>query len=82
MEKRVDVRLKTHWEMIGHKPGAENLISQPNFHSVTVFDENLVAVQMKRLSVEYNKPNYKGLAVLDLSKLLMYDFFTVMSKKN
>jgi len=29
---------------------------------------------MKRLNVLYNKPLYLGFAVLDLSKLKMYDF--------
>ncbi|KAK9751738.1 Recombination endonuclease VII [Popillia japonica] len=34
-----------------------------------------IAIQMERLKVLYNKPTYIGFAVLDLSKLLMYDFY-------
>ena len=39
--KRVDVRLVNKWE---GRYGAEALISKPNFHSSTIFTENLVAV--------------------------------------
>lgn len=81
VEKRVDVRLVCRWERHGKKRGAEHFISQPNFHSIAIFDSELAAVQMKRLSVEYNKPNYIGAAVLDLSKCLMYDFFYNYLKK-
>ena len=81
VEKRVNVSLITKWERSGKKRGAESLISQPNFHSITIFNENFVAVQLKKLSIEYNKPNYIGAAVLDLSKCLMYDFFYNYLKK-
>lgn len=74
VEKRTDVRLLTHWENLGNKFGANTLISKPNFHSSSIFDENLVAIQMNRLSITYNKPIYVGFCVLELSKTLMYDF--------
>lgn len=74
VDKRTDVRLITHWENIGKKIGANALISRPNFHSHSIFSENLVAIQMNKLNVTYNKPIYVGFCILDLSKTLMYDF--------
>ena len=54
--------------------GAETLIAKPNFHSCTIFEENLVAVQMLRSEIFIRKPMYIGLTVLDLSKTLVYRF--------
>ncbi|XP_051176794.1 uncharacterized protein LOC127291636 [Leptopilina boulardi] len=67
----MDVKLVTKWE---GRYGAEALISKPNFHSRTIFNENLVAVELKKIEVFMNKPLYIGLSVLDISKTLMYDF--------
>ena len=39
----------------------------------TIFDENLIAVHMKRTMLYFNKPVYLGRSILDLSKSLMHD---------
>ena len=39
-----------------------------------IFDENLIAVHLKKTKLYFNKPVYFGLEILDLSKSLMYDF--------
>lgn len=72
--KRKDIKLLTHWENIAQKFGASNLINRPNFHSSSIFSENLVAIQMNRVQITLNKPIYVGFSVLELSKSLMYDF--------
>ena len=41
---------------------------------VWIFDENLIAVHMKKTKLYFNKPIYLGMSILDLSKSLMYDF--------
>ena len=68
IEKRVHVRLVTN------KKRAVKLASKPNFIRKTIFDENLIAIHMKRTKSEYNKPIYLGMCILDLSKTLMYEF--------
>ncbi|XP_072383783.1 uncharacterized protein [Diabrotica undecimpunctata] len=54
--------------------GAKNFIASSRFHSRTIFSENLVAIELKKSEVCFNKPLYIGAAILDISKLCMYDF--------
>lgn len=82
VEKRVNVKLVNHWDSLGKRLGANSLISKPEFHSVTVFSENLIAVQLNKVRVFYDKPIYLGFCVLDISKTLMYDFhYNYIQKK-
>ena len=47
-----------------------------------VFNDKLVGVHRHKTAVVLNKPIYVGAAILDLSKLLMYDFhYNTMKKK-
>ena len=68
IRNRVDVKLGNN------RGAAEKLSAKPNFKHCTIFDENLVAIQMTRTKLTFNKPVYCGMAILDLSKTLMYDF--------
>ena len=69
VRRRQDIRLVTN------KKKAEKLISQPHFKHFHIFTEDLTAVSMSKTKVELNKPVHIGMAVLELSKLLMYKFF-------
>ena len=51
------------------------LVSEPNYHETKHFSENLIATEMKKAKVIMNKPSYLGLAILDMSKILMYEFW-------
>lgn len=84
-ENRVDVRLVNKWQDNENTTKkhccAEELIARPNFHSSTIFCENLVAIQMSREKVILDKPIYIGFSVLELSKSHMYDFHYSIMKK-
>ena len=67
VDKRRDIKLKSERK-------AENFVKRPNFISRTIFDKDLIACHMKKLKVKQNKPIYVGFTILELSKLLMYDF--------
>lgn len=71
LRSRVDIKLKSDWE---GRQGARMLISRPNFKRFTIFDEDLVAIELKRTNILMNKPIAIGLAILDISKVVMYDF--------
>lgn len=53
----------------------ETLCSNPLFESFKIVNENLAIVFIKKEIVVYNKPISIGFAVLELSKLMNYDFF-------
>ena len=47
---------------------------KPNFKSGTLFGKNLMRCEMGKIKVVMNKPVYVGQAILDLSKIVMYEF--------
>jgi hypothetical protein len=68
VRNRVDVKL------VMNKKALNKLVKKANFKNINIFDENLVAVHMKKATVKLNKPIYLGMSILDLSKTLMYQF--------
>jgi hypothetical protein len=76
IENHVDIRL------VCNEKEAFKLAAKTNYDRFTIFDENLIAVHMKRTKLVYNKPIYLGMCILDLSKTLMYDFnYNYIKKK-
>ena len=49
------------------------LASEPNYHSTKYISKNLLIMEMKKVEVKINKPVYIGQAVLDISKIRMYE---------
>ena len=52
----------------------KRLVSEPNYHSHKNFSEHLMAIEMKKVRVKMTKPLYLGTSILDISKILMYEF--------
>ncbi|KAL6416964.1 hypothetical protein ACFW04_014758 [Cataglyphis niger] len=55
VRNHVDVKLLTKWD---GRYGAEAMIAKPNFQSRSIFSENLVAVELRKLEIKFNKPIY------------------------
>ena len=69
IRNRVDVKL------VNTKEKLRKLVAKPNLRSPPkIFSENLVSVHMRKTSLLMNKPVYLGMCILDLSKIIMYDF--------
>ena len=51
------------------------LVSEPNYHTMELTDDNLAIIEMRKAQVKMNKPIYLGLSILDLSKITMYEFW-------
>ena len=50
------------------------MVMKPNFKSGVLFGENLMGCEMGKIKVVMNKPVYLNQAILDLSKIVMYEF--------
>ena len=66
---RVDVRL------VSEREKALRLVVKATYKQHTIYDESLVGIHMRLSKVKLDKPSYVGVAILDISKILMYDFF-------
>ena len=69
LRKRVSVKL------VNNEKDYVKYISRPTFVSQKILDKNFVAIDKVKPVLLLNKPIYVGFGVLDLSKLLMYDWY-------
>ena len=51
------------------------LVSEPNYHTMKLIDNNLAIIEMREVKVKMNKPIYLGLSILGISKITMYEFW-------
>ena len=51
------------------------MVSEPNYHTINLISEDLSIIKMKKTKVKMNKPIYLGLSILEISKILMYEFW-------
>ena len=68
IRKHRNVKLVTTEEKYLHT------VTCPNFKSGVLFGENLMGCEMGKIKVVMNKLVYLGQAILDLSKIVMYEF--------
>ena len=66
--KRMNVKL------INGKKKHQKCVNKPNFISHKLFDKNFVAIHCAKTILTLNKPIYVGFCILELSKLLTYQF--------
>ena len=69
IRKHRDIKLVTT-----DKKGSK-LVSEPNYHTINLISEDLSIIEMKKTKVKMNKPIYLGLSILEISKILMYEFW-------
>ena len=69
IRKHRDIKLLTTDEK------RSKLVSEPNYHTIKLISEDLSIIEMKKTKVKMNKPIYLGLSILEISKILMYEFW-------
>ena len=75
VRKHRDIKLvKTY-----HK--RNKLVSEPNYHTMKLISENLSIIELKKVKVKMKKPIYLGLSILEISKIIMYEFWYDYVKK-
>ena len=51
------------------------MVFKPNYHTTKTFLKSLSAIEMRKRQIPINKPVYSGLSILEISKLMMYEFW-------
>ena len=69
-----NIRNRVNIKLVNNEKQAEKLSAKPNYKHCNIFSEDLVAIHMKKTKLDFDKPVYLGMCILDLSKTLMYDF--------
>ena len=69
VKNRVDIKL------VNDRKKALKLVAKPTYKQHTIYSEDLVGVQIRLSEVKLDKPSYVGVAILDISKILLYEFF-------
>ena len=70
-----NIRNRNDIELVNNPERLRHLQSNPRHLGNKRFEDYLTAVKMKRTSIKFNKPIFIGATVLEISKLLMYDFY-------
>ena len=70
-----NVRKHRDLKLVKSDKKRNKLVSEPNFHTMKLIDNNLTIIEMKNVKVKMNKPIYLGLIILDISKITMYEFW-------
>jgi hypothetical protein len=77
-----NVRKRIKFDLVHNKKKFLKLVNDPSFERYNVISDTMVGVHRKKTNVRFDKPIYVGIAILDLNKHIMYDFYyNVMKKK-
>ena len=75
-----NIRKHRNIRLVTNRESYLKTVMKPNFKSGVLFGENLMGCEMGKIKVVMNKPIYLGQAILDLSKIVMYEFHYVYMK--
>ena len=64
-------------KLVTSDKGRKRLVSEPYYHSHKNFSDHLMAIEIKHTRVKMTKPLYLGMSKLDISKILMYEFWQI-----
>ena len=67
-KKMENIRKHRDIKLVTTDKRRNKLVSEPNYHTMNYIE------QMNKTKVKMNKPIYLGLSILEISKLLMYEF--------
>ena len=70
-----NVRKHRNVKLVKTDKKRNRLVSESNYHTMKLIDDNLVIIEMKKVKVKMNKPIYLGLSILELSKIIVYEFW-------
>ena len=69
-----NIRKHRDIKLVNNKEAYLKAVMKPNFKSGTLFGPSLMGCEMGKIKVVMNKPVYLGQAILDYSKIVIYEF--------
>ena len=69
-----NIRKHRNIKLVTTNKKRSKLVSEPNLE-LNLISENLSIIEMKKTKIKMNKPNYLGLSILEISKILIYEFW-------
>ena len=70
-----NIRKHRNIKLVTTDKKVSELVSEPNYHTMNYISKDLSIIEMKKTKIKMNKPIYLGLSILDISKILMYEFW-------
>ena len=70
-----NVRKHRDIEFVTAKRRTKYSVSEPNYHTIKLFTENLLATEVRKTQILMKKAAYLGFWILDLYKTVTYDFW-------
>ena len=68
LRNRIDIKL------VNNEKVFLKCTSKPSYMSRKIFNNNLVAIWKGKFSLKLNRPTYIGMSILELNKVLLYEF--------
>ena len=75
-----NIRKHRYIKLVTTDKKRNKLVSEPNYRTINYSSEDLSIIEMNKTRVKMNKPIYLGLSILDISKILMYEFWYAYMK--
>ena len=69
-----NVRKHRDFKFVTTEARKNYLVSEPIYHIKKSFTDNLLAIEMRKTQIIINKFVHLGLSMLELSKILIYEF--------
>ena len=77
-----NIRKHRNMKLVNNKVDYLRTVMKPNFKSGMLFGQNVMGCEMGKVKIVMNKPVYLGQAILDLSKIVKYEFhYDYMKRK-
>ena len=72
-----NVRVDSNIKLVIRERKINYLVSEPNYHTIKFFADNLLVTKMRKTQILMIKPVYLGLLILDLSNTVIHEFYMV-----
>jgi len=67
-------RNRLKMQLVSDDKTCEKLINRNTFRDITIYSQNLAAINLDMDELKFDKPIYVGFSISDISKTLIYDF--------